>query len=119
MAGIGARPLGVTLVGIVLIIDGILALITAVLTLFGMGDKGFTAAVLAALIGGVIGLIYLAVAKGIFDGNNGSRLIVAIVTIINIIVGVFHIMSGGIIQILVGIIVLVLLYSAKAKAFFG
>ena len=119
MAGIGARPFGVTLVGIILIIDGILALITAVLTLFGMGDKGFTAAIFAALIGGLIGLIYLAVAKGIFDGNNGSRLIVAIVTVINIIVGVFHIMSGGIIQILVGIIVLVLLYSAKAKAFFG
>ena len=119
MAGIGARPFGVTLVGVVLIIDGILALITAVLTLFGMGDKGFTAAVLAALVGGVIGLIYLAVAKGIFDGNGGSRMIVAIVTVINIIVGLFHIMSGGIIQILVGIIVLILLYSAKAKAFFG
>jgi hypothetical protein len=83
MAGIGARPFGVTLVGIILIIDGI------------------------------------AVAKGIFDGNNGSRLIVAIVTIINIIVGIFHFMNGGIIQILVGIIVLILLYSAKAKAFFG
>ena len=119
MAGNGARPLGVTLVGIVLIIGGVLALITAVLTLFGMGDKGFTAAVFASLVGGVIGIIYLAVAKGIFDGNHGSRLIVAIITVINIIVGVFNFMNGGLIQILVGIIVLVLLYSAKAKAFFG
>jgi hypothetical protein len=118
MAGIGARPFGVTLVGIILIIDGILALIAAVVALLGIGD-GFTSAIAAAIVAGVIGLIYLAVAKGIFDGNNGSRLIVAIVTIINIIVGIFNFMNGGLIQILVGIIVLILLYSAKAKAFFG
>ncbi|MFZ4486174.1 MAG: hypothetical protein ACOYO9_06260 [Candidatus Nanopelagicales bacterium] len=118
MAGIGARPFGVTLVGIILIIDGILALIAAVVALLGIGD-GFTSAIAAALVAGVIGLIYLAVAKGIFDGNSGSRLIVAIVTVINIIVGIFHFLSGGIIQILVGIIVLILLYSAKAKVFFG
>ena len=36
----------------------------------------------------VIGLIYLAVAKGLADGNNGSRLIVAIVSIISIVGGV-------------------------------
>ena len=109
---------GVTLVGIILIIDGILALIAAVIALLGIGD-GFTTAILAALLAGVIGLIYLAVAKGIFDGNNGSRLIVAIVTIINIIVGVFQFLSGGIVHILFGIIVLILLYSPKAKAYFG
>ena len=118
MAGIGARPLGVTFVGVILIIDGILALIGAVLALLVIGN-GFTTAILAALLAGVIGLIYLAVAKGIFDGNNGSRLIVAIVTIINIIVGVFQFLTGGIVHILFGIIVLILLYSAKAKVFFG
>jgi hypothetical protein len=118
MAGIGARPFGVTLVGIILIIDGILALIAAVVALLGIGD-GFTSAIAAAIVAGVIGLIYLAVAKGIFDGNKGSRLIVAIVTVINIIVGIFNFLNGGIIQILVGIIVLILLYSAKAKVFFG
>ena len=118
MAGIGARPFGVTLVGVIIIIEGILALIAAVVSLFGIGD-GITSAILAALVSGVLGLIYIAVAKGIFDGNNGSRLIVAIVSIINIVVGVFNFLNGGIIQILVAIIVLILLYSAKAKAFFG
>lgn len=118
MAGIGARPFGVTLVGVIIIIEGILALIAAVVALFGIGD-GFTSAIFAALVSGVLGLIYVAVAKGIFDGNNGSRLIVAIISVINIIVGVFNFFNGGIIQILVGIIVLILLYSAKAKAFFG
>ena len=68
---------------------------------------------------GVLGLIYLAVAKGLFDGNGGSRLIVAIISVINIIVGVFNFLNGGIIQILVGLIVLILLYSAKSKVFFG
>ncbi len=41
MAGIGARPFGVTLVGVIIIIEGILALIAAVVSLFGIGD-GFT-----------------------------------------------------------------------------
>ena len=118
MAGIGARPFGVTLVGVIIIIEGILALIAAVVSLFGIGD-GFTSAIFAALVSGVLGLIYIAVAKGIFDGNNGSRLIVAIISVINIIVGVFNFFNGGLIQILVAIIVLILLYSAKAKAFFG
>ncbi len=118
MAGIGARPFGVTLVGIIIIIEGILALLAAVVALLGIGD-GFTSAIFAALVSGVLGLIYLAVAKGIFDGNNGSRLIVAIISVINVIVGVFNFLNGGIIQILVGIIVLILLYSAKSKVFFG
>ena len=118
MAGIGARPFGVTLVGIIIIIEGILALLAAVFALFGIGD-GFTSAIIAALVSGVLGLIYIAVAKGIFDGNNGSRLIVAIISVINIIVGVFNFLIGCIIQILVGLIVLILLYSAKAKVFFG
>jgi len=118
MAGIGARPFGVTLVGIIIIIGGILALLAAVVALLGIGD-GFTSAIFAALVSGVLGLIYLAVAKGIFDGNNGSRLIVAIISVINIIVGVFNFLNGGIIQILVGLIVLILLYSAKSKVFFG
>mgnify|MGYP006928266790 CR=1 FL=1 len=118
MAGIGARPFGVTLVGIIIIIEGILALLAAVVALLGIGD-GFTSAIIASLVSGVLGLIYLAVAKGIFDGNGGSRLIVAIISVINIIVGVFNFLNGGLVQILVGIIVLILLYSAKAKAFFG
>ncbi|NQW73014.1 MAG: hypothetical protein HQ453_09805 [Actinobacteria bacterium] len=118
MAGIGARPFGVTLIGIIIIIGGILALLAAVVALLGIGD-GFTSAIFAALVSGVLGLIYLAVAKGIFDGNNGSRLIVAIISVINIIVGVFNFLNGGIIQILVGLIVLILLYSAKSKVFFG
>ena len=49
MAGIGARPFGVTLVGFIIIIEGILALIAAVVSLFGIGD-GFTSAILAALV---------------------------------------------------------------------
>ena len=119
MAGIGTRPFGVTLVGIIIIIGGVVNLTTAVLTLLGMGDKGFTAAVLSALVVGVVGLIYLALAKGIFDGNKGSRLLVAIFSVVNIIAGIFIFFTGGFSQILVGILVLILLYSAKAKVFFG
>ena len=58
------------------------------------GSRGLQATNLAGLglWGGicaiVIGLIYLTVAKGLADGNNGSRLIVAVVSSISIVGGV-------------------------------
>ena len=119
MAGIGARPFGVTLAGIFIMIGGIANLINAVRMLFGMGDEGFTRSIFLALIAGVIGLIYLALAKGVFDGNKGPRLIVAIISVISIFTGIFIFFEGGFSQILVGLIVLILLYSAKSKVFFG
>ena len=74
----------------------------------------------------VIGLIYLAVAKGLADGNNGSLLIVAFVSIISIFGGVSVAISqsgragySGWSSVFWGVVILLILYSPKANALFA
>ena len=70
-------------------------------------------------------MIYLAVAKGLSNGNGLSRLIVAIVSLLSIIggfwVGITQVGNGalsGWSSVFGGVIILVILYSPKANAFF-
>lgn len=115
------RPFGVTLVGILIVLGGIGAILSGVLGLFTGDTLGLGLIALIVLL--VVGLIYLLVAKGIFNGNNGSRLLVAIFTVIGIIHGVFALIFSnvaiGLAEIIWGLIILALLYSGKAKAFFA
>lgn len=117
----GARPVGVTIIGAVIVIEGILLLIGGVLGLF-MGQDGVPW--LVPVITGVIGLIYVLVARGLFRGSGGARLIVGILTLIALVIGVWTLLfySGiriqGLIQALIAIIILMVLWSPKAKAFF-
>lgn len=116
----GPRPFGVTLVGILIVIGGIGAILSGLLGLFNGDSLGLGLVALVVLF--VVGLIYLAVAKGIFNGSGGARMIVGIVTVISIIGGFFAMfgnLASGIVQIVWGLIVLALLYSGKAKAFFA
>lgn len=116
----GPRPFGVTLVGVLIVIGGIASILVGILGLFSGQSLGW--GVLALIIAIIVGIIYLLVAKGIFNGNAGSRLIVAIVTVINIIGGFFNLFSNlyaGISTIIWALIILALLYSGKAKAFFA
>lgn len=119
-----ARPGGVTLVGVIIVIVGILAVIAGILGLFNADTRagfGFLSLVLTL----IIGIIYLAVAKGIFSGNSFSRFLVAIVTVVNLLVGIFHLIfvSGmrldGLGQIIFSLIILALLYSRRASEFFA
>jgi hypothetical protein len=118
------RPAGVTFVGILIIIVGILGVIGGVLGLFDAETrKGL--GIITLLITLVISVVYLAVAKGIFDGNNFSRFLVGLVSVISIIVGIIHLLfaSGmrlnGLFEALFSLIILALLYSSKARAFFA
>ena len=117
------RPAGVTFVGVLIVIVGILGLIGGIGGLFN-ADLRVGVGLITLIIVIVISLIYLAVAKGIFDGNNFSRLLVGVVTVINLIVGIIHLIfvSGlrlnGVFEIIFALIILGLLYSKKATAFF-
>jgi drug/metabolite transporter (DMT)-like permease len=118
------RPAGVTFVGILIIIVGIFGVIGGVLGLFDAETrKGL--GIITLLLTLVISVIYLAVAKGIFDGNNFSRLLVGLVSVISIIVGIFHLLfaSGmrlnGLFEAIFSLIILALLYSANARTFFA
>jgi hypothetical protein len=122
MSGNGSRPFGVTIVFIVILVSGALAVIAGIWRLFNREDGvgWISAAVTIA-----IGAIYLLVARGIANGSRGARFLVALVTFLMIITSVWAIfVSPGlwptlVIQILLGLIVLGLLYSARAKQFFG
>ena len=119
-----ARPMGVTLVGVILVISGLLGVLLGVLGLFNLNDA-VGAGIWGVIVSMVIGIIYLLVAKGIFDGNRISRLIVAILTVINLLKGISYLFAGrdiivnGLIDIIVALIVLYLLYGGKARVFFA
>ena len=70
-------------------------------------------------------MVYLAVAKGLSEGNPVSRTIVAIVTVINLVGNVYtafaradNSRTSAIGGIIFGVIVLAILYSPKANEFF-
>ena len=118
------RPFGVTLVGILIVISGIFSVIAAIIGLFDANLRvGVSLISLVLLL--IVGLIYLAVAKGIFDGNPFSRLLVAIVTVIGLCVGLIHLIFvaglrvNGFFQIVFCLIILGLLFSRRATVFFA
>lgn len=122
MAGVGVRPVGVTLVVVIMVITGIVGLIANVIGLFRPNDGN---SIIVSIVGIVFSLIYLAVAKGIANGNNFSRFLVGLVTFISLLGGIWAILpftNGtfwyGLWQIVISLIILGILYSAKARVFF-
>jgi hypothetical protein len=118
------RPFGVTLVGLLIFLVGILGVIVGILGLIQRDQFPGTIALSAIIATLVIGVIYLLVGKGIFSGNRGSRFIVGLVTVLNLIAGIIAAITpgrlvSGLVQILVSVIILGLLYNSSAKRFFG
>ena len=114
------RPGLVTLVVVLTVLGGIGNLITGIMAV--MISNG---SVFAGIVFIVLGLIYLAVAKGLADGNKMSRTVVAVVSVLNIAAAVFTLfvpnngnrgtaVGSGI----VSLIILLILYSRKSNAFF-
>ena len=117
------RPFGVTLVGILVIIAGISYVFTGIVSIFN-ADLRASIGLLSIIVILILGLIYLAVAKGLFDGNNFSRLLVGIVTVVGLLFGIFQLIfvSGarwnGLFGAIFSLIILGLLFSRKATLFF-
>ena len=81
------RPGGVTFIGVLVIISGILYILSGIIALVvaasGAGTATQSWGVLIPGIAIIIfGVIELAVARGLFRGNNVSRIIVAIVNVL-------------------------------------
>ena len=118
-----ARPIGVTVVGILVILAGLSYVISGILAIFN-ADLRASVGLLSIIVVLVLGLIYLAVAKGLFDGNNFSRLLVGIVTVVGLLFAIFQLIfvSGarwnGLFSAIFSLIILALLFSRKATLFF-
>lgn len=124
MTANGPRPFGVTLVGILIFVVGVLGVITGILGIIQRDQLPGSIALSAVIATLVISVIYLLVGKGIFNGNRGSRFLVGILTLINLIAGIITAFAPGrlvtgLIQALVAIIILGLLYNSSAKRYFG
>ena len=118
------RPVGVTLVGILVLIGGVFIVAAGILGLVDEDTRiGVSIVTLILMI--VLGLIYLAVARGIFTGTNFSRAIVGIVTLISLVIGVIHLIFvsdlriSGLVQILFALVILALLYNRRATVYFA
>ncbi len=118
-----ARPIGVTIVGILIVIGGIGLFLSGVINLFN-DEVRLSVSIVVLIFMIVLGLIYLAVAKGIFDGNNFARLLVGVITVINLLVGLYHAIFvevlrwSGVFQLVFALIILGLLFSRRATEFF-
>jgi hypothetical protein len=123
MADTKSRPFGVTLVFILILIVGVLGLVAGVLVLFNRGGNeavGMTYGIVTI----VISVIYLLVAKGIANGSRVSRLIVGLLTLISLVGGIWVaiVASGqrmtGVVQAGLALLILFMLYNARASRFF-
>jgi len=114
------RPFGVTLIVILIVINGLLTVISGLISALMLRDD---INIVYSLIMIILGLVYLAVAGALGRGNRGARMLIALVTVLMLVVGIIGLFSGnpiaGIIQIAISVIVLLVLFSRKASAFFG
>ena len=128
------RPGGVTLLAVLIVISAVLGLIGSVIVIVARNDSDFVNSTSVSsdtlLWVGVIGLLnallYLAVARGLTRGSGLARGFTTLVAILSLAGGVygFIIHSGNLrwsslSSALLAVIVLVLLYSPKANAFFA
>jgi hypothetical protein len=129
MSEIAKRPGGVTFVGILIIIAGVGGVINGISRWF-QSDRSSALVVIAIIATLVIGIIYLLVAKGIFDGNRFSRFLVTIISVINLVIGGFGVIASiisfngvallvSLVQALWSLLIIVLLHGGRARAFFG
>ncbi|MDN4614655.1 hypothetical protein P5G50_09335 [Leifsonia sp. F6_8S_P_1B] len=123
------RPGSVTFVAVLTYINGIANIVGGVLLLFtresmaresGGSVVGLTTSAVLALI---LGIVTLIVARGLLDGSRVSRAIVTVVMIVNLINGILLLFTlqffSGVIEVLWTLLLVSLLYTRRANAFFA
>ncbi|WP_431220625.1 DUF7144 family membrane protein [Leifsonia xyli] len=124
-----ARPGSVTLVAVLTYINGVLDIIGGVVMLLTRdqlaGGNGSAAAgvTTAAILSLLLGIVTVLVARGLLRGNSASRAIVAVIMVFDILNGVLMLFTGqavsGVVQILWSLVILALLFTRRANAFFA
>ncbi len=123
------RPLGVTLIGILLFLLGLIMILGG-LALFALGDLVDVEALAVATgaISVVIGIVYIVLAFGFFKGWNWVWVMTMVVLIIGILWSIIQwvlndMETDQIVSMLLGLIIpiIIVLYmnSKNVKAFFG
>ncbi|WP_448006036.1 DUF7144 family membrane protein [Agromyces bauzanensis] len=131
MSGSIDRPGGVTLVAVLTWISGLLDIISGSLLLFQTSVSatveqfgGESQLIASALLTILIGVVVIVVAIGLLRGNNASRIVITVFQMLSIIGSVFLAIAyppGAIAEyfsIAVAVVVLILLWTRRASAFF-
>lgn len=122
MAQASPRPKGVTAVVVLIIVTAVFEIVSAVLQILVRDDT--TIALWSGAITLVIAVVYLLLAKGIADGRNVARVIVAVASSLMVVAAVWimftqpHLWLSLIVQVILGMLVLGMLYTDRATEFF-
>ncbi|WP_438853978.1 hypothetical protein [Agromyces sp. M3QZ16-3] len=127
----GSRPVTITIIGVLAFIAGAIDMISGVILFFllavpevvdGFGGTG--PLITAAIASIVVGLITAVLAGGLLRGSQPARLIVTVLQVISIIGSLFLAVAylgipvGEWIGLAVSALVVILLWTPKASAFF-
>jgi hypothetical protein len=127
------RPFGVTLVGVLVAIAGILNLTFGFIIMFSaFGDnptyvnnfgQEVTVSTFYLWFNGflmiLLGLIYFWLTQLTFAGSATAQMLISVLAVINIVFGFFHFGNGGWIQILVNLLIILIVNSQSAKVWFS
>lgn len=135
VASTAPRPVGVTVVAVLMIISGIIGVLAGIGSLVGAGSVGIvevdgvaldsTAITVVGVLGLVFGVLNILFAIGILRGSNVVRIIVSILQVLSLASSVYTLVSGGSIwqalqTIIFPLLILILLWvGEKTKAFFA
>ncbi|HYJ68745.1 MAG TPA: hypothetical protein VEX15_13925 [Nocardioidaceae bacterium] len=127
------RPFGVTLLVVLIVINGLIAVIGGLVLAIQHDDRDVIRQTKVSsdnlLVYGIslvtVGAIYLVIARGLASGGGISRFLVGAFSLLNLIGGIWvavdkdgQLQTQGIISAVISGIVLLLLYSPRANAFF-
>ena len=127
------RPAGVTLVGILIAIAGILNLVFGImimLSAFGdnptyvnsFGQEVSVSSFYLWFNGSLmilLGLIYFWLTRLTFAGSATAQVLISVLAVINIVFGFFHLGNGGAFQIIVNLLIILIVNTDRARLWFS
>ena len=128
-----SRPIGVTIISILLVVSAIANIIMGFMFIFSAfgenptyinnitGEAVTVSGFFLWLNGGMLvllGLIYFWLSKLAWVGSNTAQVIISVLAVLNIIFGFFNLGHGGWIQIILGLIVVLIVNTKHAQAWF-
>jgi LytS/YehU family sensor histidine kinase len=117
------RPAGVTLIAVIVWINGLLSIIGGIVALV----SGGSAALPAAIVSIIIGILTIAVGVGLLRGSRVARVIATIFLVLSLASAIYSIVVGiaapgsiivPIISGVLALVALIMLWSSRASSFF-
>jgi lysylphosphatidylglycerol synthetase-like protein (DUF2156 family) len=123
-----SRPLGVTIVAILMVITGIILLSGGIFAVSSSAILSQFGGPLVAVVIGVgvftiaLGVAHFVLAWGLFKGKGWAWIITVILAIISVILSIVSIASGGrtnIISLIISAVILYYMFRTEVKSYFG